>query len=234
LNPDIIAQAIPENPVTIQLPENPTSEQIALSEISTLEAFAQTSEKAAAIVRKEKQRREMIVKLNCGKALLVNEKGMVSLERFGKIVDMFGPLVLTLGYGRGLLENILLVMTKTWFHGDISKDEAYNQLMSKGPGAFLLRFSNRQNAFVISRVISKEGKNWVTHITVKHSSNGFSIPGSDTSYPDIIKLIKTNKHMFQKKTPIGHVNPLRWINSIAIKGPYEDDDDENGNIKLHW
>lgn len=57
-------------------------------------------------------------------------------------------------------------MSKPWFHGEIDSEEAYNRLKDKEAGTYLLRFSSRQNNFVISRVVERDGKKWYVMIFV--------------------------------------------------------------------
>src|SRR4051812_13389504 len=106
---------------------------------------------------------------------------------------------------------------------DISKEEAYEILKDKKPGTFLLRFSGRQNNFVISRVVEKDEKPWVTHMIVRHSAKGFHIHGTSETYPDLRDLIKANKSVFKKKQPIEHVSPTSWLKQVAFRGQYEDE-----------
>jgi hypothetical protein len=48
---------------------------------------------------------------------------------------------------------IRLLLQNRWFHGDISTKEAENRLISKGPGAFLVRFStSAPGTYTMSKV----------------------------------------------------------------------------------
>jgi len=80
------------------------------------------------------------------------------LERFGNILNWFGPLSKPgvnnkENTGIKFLDKIGELMGCNWFHGDISTTEAENRLFNKELGTFLVRFSTRcPGDYTISKV----------------------------------------------------------------------------------
>jgi len=73
----------------------------------------------------------------------------VSAFLFGRLVGCLGPL------DAGFIERVRLLMSKQWFHGELSTRMAADLLSAKGlERCFLLRFSNLRPCFVMSRLES--------------------------------------------------------------------------------
>jgi len=170
---------------------NATNEQIQFATPSQLNLYKNLSESANQRVQKEILRRQLLLKVKCLKNFLVDE-GEVSIVRFGKILDIFGPL------DTELLDRMFGFMSEKWFHGDMTKEEAYELLSDKPIGQYLVRFSSTTSAFVISVV--KSGRK-VVHLRVKHTpEEGFSIPGSSPE-KDMRTLLVKNKAVFIAPQP---------------------------------
>jgi len=89
---------------------------------------------------------------------------MVNIENFGLILDTFGPLDV-------LLEKTYDIVSKSWFHGDISTTDSELAFKDKGPGFFLVRMSTTNaGTFTISKV-SKNGK--INHQRIEKDEQGF-------------------------------------------------------------
>jgi len=98
--------------------------------------------------------------LKCLKAILAeapNSDGssgvlpdhIVSMERFGKILEYFGPLQ------EGFLDNIRGMLSQKWFHGELDTADAAARLNQQPPGSFLVRFSSTNpGCFTTSQVIA--------------------------------------------------------------------------------
>jgi len=174
---------------------------------------------------------------------LTDADGYVTLERFGKIIDIFGPLSITrLGMTSFFKEDLLVeemqgkmfdMLNRPWFHGDMTMTEAFNLLQNKDVGVFLVRFSTTTNQFVISNVVRREGGRFVIHIRVKHTPEvGFSIPGSSHPEPDLYSLLEANKKQFAiPQAP--ESTKYKWITTMSHSkdGGYGVEEDD---VSIGW
>lgn len=125
---------------------------------------------------KEIGQRHLIVRIQCLKSMIMGKKD-INIERFGKIVDMFGLTPI-------LLQDVSSIVGSTWFHGDLDKNEAYELLKTQHPDTFLIRFSETYYEFIISYVdfceLKKKNEekvmgNVIKHVRVHHCKDGFFI-----------------------------------------------------------
>ncbi|KAL6072003.1 Dual specificity protein kinase [Balamuthia mandrillaris] len=135
-----------------------------------------------------------LYKLRGLKALLVQldstkQNSVVSVERFGKILEWFGPLLED--NLDTFLDRIHLVLTQPWFHGAIETAEAERRLSDQPQGTFLVRFSNNPDhpgAYTISRVTTPQLS--IGHIRITHApGQGFSI-NDERDYPSLGALVQ--------------------------------------------
>jgi len=251
------AQSVSKNP----LPSNPTPDQIKVASKDVLLTFAQTNPKAKEIVDQERRRRQHVVmiqhKFAAAKDLLANKSGKVTVERFAKIVAVFGPLneksladlqvtdnnskrKPTDDFGSNMLERIFSLMQKRWFRRDMSEEEAFNCLKYEPVGSYLLRFSSRRNKFVISVVRMTKGKGGedvkeVVHIVVNNSEKGLTIPGC----PPCRGIEEVFKHTSQQgiflkpmeEAPVIPSLPINddW-NFDSVPSIYDDNSSGSGGI----
>lgn len=140
------------------LTESSTEEQLRSSPAKRLEAFAMTSPKAAAAVRKEMDRRETVMWARGLKELLMpkyldGNNSHVYLERFGKITNHFGPILFN--SISIFFNNIRILLQRAWYKGDLTREQSYRVLWNKAPGTFLVRMSaHPSHACVISVVLA--------------------------------------------------------------------------------
>jgi len=94
----------------------------------------------------------------------------VQLEKFGHVMDWFGPVVID-HKGFSILDKIRVLMQKDWFHGDISKETAEDLLSPQPKGSFLVRTSvtEKLSPFTISKV-TKKGK--INHQRIQKKPEG--------------------------------------------------------------
>jgi len=116
------------------------------------------------------------------------EDRVVTMDRFGKVLSWFGPLV-DLQYGVIILDKIRLLLQKKWFHGDISTKDAEIRLMGKMPGAYLARFSTSASGTYTLSKVSKDGS--LNHQRIIYQqlpgATGFAI--TNKVYPSLEALI---------------------------------------------
>jgi serine/threonine protein kinase len=142
-----------------------------------------------------------ILNLRCLHALLVKrpttapgrraapQGEVVSIERFGELLDWFGPIVLHRNRSPScpILDNIRTLLQEEWFHGDVPVQEA-QRLLGKEAGRYLVRFSSNSGCpgcFTISRITSR---GQACHIRVMHTNSRFSV-ADDRDFGSINELI---------------------------------------------
>lgn len=109
----------------------------------------------------------------------------------------------------------------------MSNEECFNCLRSASVGSYILRFSPRRNALVLSvvRLIGQGNKKEVVHIIVQYTpGQGFSVPGSAV-YGSIDDLVNREKSLFAapcEESPVtALVDEDGWVNlSDSQQGPY--------------
>jgi serine/threonine protein kinase len=122
---------------------------------------------------------------------------VVSMEKWGKILAWFGPLV-DLKNGVIILDKIRVLLQNNWFHGDISTKEAENRLIAKGPGAFLIRFSTSAPGTYTMSKVSRDGS--INHQRILYQPGaGFFI--HNKIYPSLEALVTGESREMGLTTP---------------------------------
>jgi len=101
------------------------------------------------------------IKWKCLKTILVRDD-RVSMERFSQVLSWFGPLSDLTEF----LTNIEDMLKQTWFHGDISPNEAMKRLRNEKKGTYLIRFSSKDPGGFVITVMRSNSK--VKHYRVAH------------------------------------------------------------------
>jgi len=107
----------------------------------------------------------------CLKQVLVTrleKKEHVQIERFGQVVNWFGPLKQTEARWT-ILDNIRYLLKQKWFHGDISSAEATKKVSRSPPGTFLVRFSTNAMGAFTSTIQTDKG---VLHVRIFRNAQG--------------------------------------------------------------
>eukprot|EP01125_Pyxidicula_operculata_P001444 TRINITY_DN1132_c2_g1_i1.p2 TRINITY_DN1132_c2_g1~~TRINITY_DN1132_c2_g1_i1.p2 ORF type:complete len:336 (-),score=114.26 TRINITY_DN1132_c2_g1_i1:209-1216(-) len=84
-----------------------------------------------------------------------NNNKNVTFAAFKRILDWFGPIRTGKSEGSAFLSSIVKLLESPWFHGPITKEEAYNRIRveydsSNKKGGFLVRFSEKKRTYTIS------------------------------------------------------------------------------------
>jgi hypothetical protein len=96
-------------------------------------------------------------------ALVTNAKNEeVSIESFGRFLEWFGPI----DSFDGVLDRVVNLLKKSWFHGEISADDAERLLKQEKKGTFLVRFSARDPGSYAITTVSDTNK--IKHFRVYH------------------------------------------------------------------
>jgi len=153
------------------------------------------------------------------------------MERFGLLLDWFGPL-------EGVLDRILNAMSEDWFHGDIVKETADSKLseFEGSKGTFLVRLSlnaPEKNPFSIS-MVSRSGQ--VVHIRInrKKKTGKLRVSYKKKSKVENIDADTIEELVNQSKSPLGlgkvcpgrKYNPLSKKKGTYVMENYDDDDDD--------
>jgi len=100
-------------------------------------------------------------------------KNQVLIEEFSRTLFMFGPLEECEDYDGNVLEKIEDQLAKKAFHGPIDGTNAYNLLIKKRPGTYLIRFSaSEPGCWAITYVLVENAKNTVKHSRVYRQPGG--------------------------------------------------------------
>eukprot|EP01095_Lingulamoeba_sp_RSL-Kostka_P005619 TRINITY_DN1702_c0_g2_i1.p1 TRINITY_DN1702_c0_g2~~TRINITY_DN1702_c0_g2_i1.p1 ORF type:complete len:564 (+),score=180.30 TRINITY_DN1702_c0_g2_i1:100-1791(+) len=186
------------------LPEQPTLKQIQNACNFQLNEYASRSLEHAKIIEDEILRRQKSmqliediadVKLLCLKALIAEkpqgavideDDEIVTMERFGNILEWFGPLVDPKTQQVIILDTVYDVLSQHWFHGDIGQLEAENRLARRAAGTFLIRFSSIVGCFTVSKYCSNST---IAHQRIiKSSGHGYII--NNKCYSSLNELVQ--------------------------------------------
>jgi serine/threonine protein kinase len=93
-------------------------------------------------------------------ALNAHKSEMVTLDRFGCVIDAFGPIN---GKPNEFLDRVQLTLSNRWFRSDLTQEDALSFLLGQDDGTFIVRFSSKVGVpFTLTRV--KKGKVHQTRI----------------------------------------------------------------------
>jgi serine/threonine protein kinase len=148
------------------------------------------------------------VNLRCLKFLLVekpkvtsgvtldNEEEIVTVERFGDILNWFGPLKIPQEEDTStILDKIRELLSCVWFHGDVSTKEAETMLTNLEPGYFLVRFSTTTpGGYTISKVTKTKA---IQHQRISHNLEDDTFVVSGRHHKSLQELIeKESKELY--------------------------------------
>lgn len=145
----------------------------------------------------------------CMHSLLANrhdhdEDDTVSIEKLGLFYHWFGPLFKKSAEGT-IVDMVQLICSKSWFHGDISRQES-EQLLSGKKSAFLIRLSMTDpetSPYTISKVNS-EGVINHQRIYAQNNAPGYYVvsksgsKSTEIQAPDLSELVHKLKKLIGK------------------------------------
>jgi len=116
---------------------------------------------------------------------------MVNLEKFGRILEWFGPIIDPLSREISFFDRITSLLQQKWFHGDLATSIAESRLSSESIGTYLLRFSSTNpGCYTISR---KTTDGSITHQRIFHQAgHGFYI--NNQRYDSLEQLVELSKN----------------------------------------
>lgn len=181
-----------------------------------------------------------VLKLRCLRTLLVQKgytklrssvaytQDIVTIERFGEILDWFGPIVYR---RRGspscfILDEMKSLLEKQWFFGDVSAQEAQS-LLGNERGCFLVRFTSNPKypgCFTVSR-ISASGQ--PSHIRIIKKDNRVSV-ADDKDFESLTHLVEQLGPVLRLEKPCPKPSKY-WV---IFKGGQEEEDDASDTSSL--
>ncbi len=112
-------------------------------------------------------------------ALNAQDNEMVSLDRFGCVIDAFGPVVVSDDQGSSFFSQIQETLSHRWFRSDLLQEDALTYLKGQEDGTFVVRFSSKVGVpFTLTRV--KKGK--VHHVRIYKLPEGLRIGEADSKW----------------------------------------------------
>jgi hypothetical protein len=83
----------------------------------------------------------------------------------------------------------------SWFHGDLSGEEAQEVLEGQPAGTFLVRFSSQPGCFAVCYVGADLQ---VTKVIITQTANGFMFSSDGPQWPHLENLIKAHENILRK------------------------------------
>jgi len=127
--------------------------------------------------------------------ILKNDSNIVYIEEFGNVLKWFGPMMDPNEIENNFISRMQNLLTKRWFHGDISLQEAQTRLAGSEPGTYLIRFSSNPGQYALSKMIENLNKEHViVHIRILHSPGGkynFTLDGKIYDFDSLDELVKS-------------------------------------------
>jgi len=113
------------------------------------------------------------IKHKCLEAVSFTSTKTMDIERFGLILQWFGPLCSTNQNRGAFFDRIESTVKNKWYHGELTSQEAENILLAqneKGKYDFLVRASlNPQYPFSMSRIEGAKSKRQFAHYRIAYS-----------------------------------------------------------------
>jgi len=113
------------------------------------------------------------VKQKCLEAISLIGSKTIDIERFGLILQWYGPLISANQNRSAFFDRIESIIKNKWYHGELTSQEAENILLSqneKGKYDYLVRASlNPQYPFSMSRIEGNKSKRSFAHYRIAYS-----------------------------------------------------------------
>jgi len=138
--------------------------------------------------------------IRCIKYLLVGNRDefatYVHIEKFGRFLDHFGPIMEN--YTKvNFLSKIRNLVSQSWFYGYLSTEDALVLLRQQDPGSFLIRFSTSERGYLtISQVLQRgPGKKEVRHTRIRHAPLSSDYHYQGRTYTSLHSLVESEKEI---------------------------------------
>jgi len=118
--------------------------------------------------------------------LVDNRDDLVTIEKFSKALEWFGPF----SKDRTFADQITEIIRLPGFFGDVASKEAEQSMAGKKPGTYMIRFSSQQPGFYTITTMGDD--NQLKHYRIKHKA-GLGYVLGDKEYPTLAALIKTHR-----------------------------------------
>jgi len=156
---------------------------------------------------------------------LLKGKEIVTPERFDKVIKWFG-LFFTPENGPKTINEVNELVTKSWFHGDIPKEEAMDRLAKQEEGTFLIRLSStdpKASPFTLSMTNNEHRRIRRLYIS-EDGETGYKIQGKSTVYHSLVELAEKCEDY-----PLKKACPKKGSDGYNPYDPYGDVDLNRGN-----
>jgi len=163
----------------------------------------------------------------CLKALLANDAGDVTAEKFAQILEWIGPLQ----PGLPTLERVVNLLQRPDFFGYYSGKQAENSLKNQPAGTYLVRFSTTQAGDYAISAVTESGS--LTHYKLQKQEGGKYLIG-ETKHESLFHALRKPPTQLQRvmKVPC-EGSPFRDLFSQDASKPciYEPVQDEEKDKK---
>jgi len=117
----------------------------------------------------------------------------VNIENFGRLMLWFGPMLAVDENGNRttILDNMRQICSKQWFYGEITTNQAVDELTQFLGDTFLIRFSESMPGwYTLSQVQRGDGVTKILHQRIKHNFPGGPYIKDRQSYPNLEDLVE--------------------------------------------
>jgi len=137
--------------------------------------------------------------IRCIKYILVGNReefSYVNIDKFGRFLDYFGPIMEN--YTKtNFLNKIRNLVSQPWFYGYLGTEDATVLLRLQDPGSFLVRFSTSERGYLtISQVLQYgPGKKEIRHIRIRHAPLSSDYNYQGRTYNSLSSLVESEKEL---------------------------------------
>jgi len=222
---DIVRSGIPDpNQWITELSPLCTLSQLQQATDSALQEFALKKGTCEYRAQEELHRREIISRVYALKKTLCDDKDIVHIKRFGKLVNTLGWGLSPNGSGLGVLDDLFHLCQQKWFHPWVSKEGAYTILKQAPNNTIVCRFSSSGNHVAVSMVIPnqdlKKPKSVIHLLLNHHHIKGWSRPQTREWKPTIQDLLAKDLPPEQVSNAYFDMKEV-WDSNVGVDEEYQ-------------